>query len=69
MRVYLEGKEIEVNDGINLLQFIIDNSPYGEESVVCDVNGNTYRSIDDNITSVVLKDGDKISIFPLVIGG
>jgi len=69
MKISLNNKEIEVQEGINLLQLIIEQSPYGEDAVVCNVNGLTYRSIDDGINEIIVKEGDNIEIFPLVIGG
>lgn len=43
-------------------------SPYGEEAVVCRLNGQVVRSI-DNVADCLLQDEDELEIYPLIIGG
>ena len=43
-------------------------SPYGQEAVICRLNGQMVRSIDDT-EAHVLRDGDVLEIYPLIIGG
>ena len=55
-------------EGTTLAQAIEQFSPYGEEAVICRLNGKSVRSIDES-TAQALNDGDVLEIYPLIIGG
>lgn len=60
------GKLLEAKEGYTLGEAIRDHSPYGEEMVIVKLNGE----IQDHIHyGRLLKDGDDIQIYPLIIGG
>ena len=51
-----------------LSQTIQAYTPYGEEAVICRLNGSIIRSIDTE-TEQRMGDGDVLEIYPLIIGG
>lgn len=51
-----------------LAQTIEAYTPYGEEAVICRLNGSIIRSIDTE-TAQPMGDGDVLEIYPLIIGG
>ena len=57
-----------LSEGTTLKQAIEAFSPYGDEAVICRLNGTMVRSIDDT-ASQILRDGDILMIYPLIIGG
>ncbi len=62
------GQQKQMPANSNLEEALRRYSPYGEETVVCRLNGQVIRSIDD-AASHLLNDGDELEIFPLIIGG
>ena len=68
IRVTICGSLRELEAGATLAQAIESWSPYGEEAVICRLNGQMVRSIDDT-ASHILEDGDTLEIYPLIIGG
>lgn len=49
-------------------QAIARFTPYGEEAVICRLNGQVIRSIDAN-PDLLMREGDVLEIYPLIIGG
>ena len=43
-------------------------SPYGDEALICKLNGEIIRSIDES-GDVVLAEGDRLDMYPLIVGG
>ena len=68
IRVILCGEARRLPAGTTLAQAIEAYSPYGQEAVICRLNGQMVRSIDDT-EAHVLRDGDVLEIYPLIIGG
>ena len=68
IRVNICGAVQVLPAGATLAQAIQAWSPYGEEAVICRLNGQMIRSIDDT-AALVLQDGDTLDIYPLIIGG
>lgn len=68
MKVVICGEERSLPEGTTLAQAIEMYSPYGEEAVICRLNGRSVRSIDESIAEA-LNDGDVLEIYPLIIGG
>ena len=62
------GAPQELPEGATLAEAIGTFSPYGEEAVICRLNGQMVRSIDDT-AAYVLRYGDVLEIYPLIIGG
>ena len=69
IKITVDNVEREIEEGSSLLMALVQFSPYGEESTICVYNGVSHKSIDDEVASIILNDGDKIEIYPLVIGG
>ena len=67
-RIFVNGAEYALREPLTLAQAIARYSPFGQEPVLATVGSVTYRSIDD-LDGIVLKDGDGIELFPLIIGG
>ncbi len=62
------GQPRQLPAGTTAAEAIARFTPYGEEAVICRLNGQVIRSIDtDNHQS--LSDGDVLEIYPLIIGG
>lgn len=68
IHVNICGNLQELCEGATLAQAIEAFSPYGEEAVICRLNGQMVRSIDDT-AAYTLRDGDTLEIYPLIIGG
>ncbi len=68
IRVAVCGETHTLAAGATLAQAIEAHSPYGQEAVICRLNGQMIRSIDDT-AAYVLQDGDVLEIYPLIIGG
>lgn len=68
MKVEIDSVVREVDDGYTVPQAIADFSPYGEDVLICKLNGEIIRSIDES-GEVVLKEGDKLEMYPLIVGG
>lgn len=68
IRVILCGEARRLPAGTTLAQAIEAYSPYGQEAVICRLNGQMVRSIDDT-DAYTLGDGDVLDIYPLIIGG
>ena len=62
------GEKRQLPAGSTLANAIQKYSPYGEEAVICRLNGKSIRSIDESVTQT-LNNGDELEIFPLIIGG
>lgn len=68
IQVTICGETCRLAAGATLAQAIEACSPYGQEAVICRLNGQMVRSIDDT-EAHVLRDGDVLEIYPLIIGG
>ena len=68
IQVTICGETCRLAAGATLAQAIEACSPYGQEAVICLLNGQMVRSIDDT-EAHVLRDGDVLEIYPLIIGG
>ncbi len=68
IRVTICGEACRLAAGATLAQAIETYSPYGQEAVICRLNRQMVRSIDDT-EAHVLRDGDVLEIYPLIIGG
>ena len=68
IRVTICGTVRDLEPGATLARAIEAYSPYGEEAVICRLNGQMVRSIDDT-KAFALQDGDTLEIYPLIIGG
>lgn len=66
--VTIGGEEIILPAGTKVHQAIARYTPYGEEAVVCQLNGRTLRSIDPELDPE-MQNGDCLEIYPLIIGG
>ncbi len=66
--VTVSGERRDLPAGFTLKEAIEAYSPYGEEAVICRLNGEAVKSIDE-ATENVLHDGDVLEIYPLIIGG
>ena len=69
IRITVNDELKEIEEGQSLLSVIARFTPYGEESTICVHNGISHKSIDVDIQDIIVSDGDKISIYPLIIGG
>jgi hypothetical protein len=68
IRVDICGTLHTLPEGVTLAQAIETYSPFGQEAVICRLNGQMVRSIDDT-DAYTLGDGDVLDIYPLIIGG
>ena len=68
MKVVIDGEAREVDEGFTARMAVEQFSPYGEVALICKLNGEIIRSIDES-GDVVLKEGDNLEMYPLVIGG
>jgi hypothetical protein len=68
IQVTICGETCRLAAGATLAQAIETYSPYGQEAVICRLNGQMVRSIDDT-DAYTLGDGDVLDIYPLIIGG
>ena len=68
MKVVIDGEAREVDEGFTARMAVEQFSPYGEDALICKLNGEIIRSIDES-GDVVLKEGDNLEMYPLVIGG
>lgn len=62
------GQPQQLESGCTAAQAIARFTPYGDEAVICRLNGEVLRSIDP-LTDRVMHDGDVLEIYPLIIGG
>lgn len=68
MKIEIDGVEREVDGGYTVQDAIAEYSPYGDEALICKLNGEIVRSIDES-GSVPLVEGDKLEMYPLIVGG
>ncbi len=68
MKVAINGDVCEVDNNLTLKQALEQYSPYGTEALICHLNGEVVKSIDDAL-DVTLAEGDTLDMYPLVIGG
>ena len=68
MQVEIDSVVREVDAAYTVPQAIAEFSPYGEDALICKLNGEIIRSIDES-GAVALHEGDKLEMYPLVIGG
>ena len=68
MKIEINGEVREVECGYTVPQAIAEFSPYGEDALICKLNGEIIRSIDES-GNVTLHEGDVLEMYPLVIGG
>jgi len=68
MIVTIDGTERVLDEGATLADALAAYSPFGDEATVSRLNGEPIKSVDEP-EAVALHDGDKLDIFPLVIGG
>lgn len=68
LRITVDGYVREVPEGTSLAEALALFSPYGDEATVARVNGVPHKSVDEP-KEIVLREGDVIDIYPLVIGG
>lgn len=66
MNITVCGKLLKMKEGLTLGEAIRVYSPYGKEMVIAKLNGETQRG---SHYEQLLKDGDSIQIYPLIIGG
>ena len=66
--VTILGESVSLPAGTTVQQAIAQYTPYGEEAVVCRLNGETVRSIDPE-HDPEMREGDVLEIYPLIIGG
>ena len=62
------GEHRQTQAGTTLEQALKTFTPYGEEAVICKLNGTAVKSIDSG-TKCILHEGDVLEIYPLIIGG
>ena len=68
MKVVIDGIDREVEDGFTARMAIEQFSPYGDEALICKLNGEVIRSIDGS-GDVALTEGDTLEMYPLIVGG
>ena len=68
MLITVNGRSCQAQEQLSLAQALRQFSPYGDEAVVCRLNGASYKSVDVN-DHIRLQAGDVLEIYPLVIGG
>ncbi len=68
MKVAINGEVCDVDDHLTVRGAIARYSPYGDDALICHLNGDVIKSIDDE-ADTALKDGDTLDMYPLVIGG
>ena len=68
MKVVIDGVDREVEEGFTVRLAIERFSPYGDEALICKLNGEVIRSIDESC-DVALTEGDVLEMYPLIIGG
>ena len=68
MKVEIDSVVREVDDGYTVQDAIAQFSPYGDEALICKLNGEIVRSIDES-GSAALKEGDRLEMYPLIVGG
>lgn len=62
------GEQRELPADATLHDAITRFTPYGDEAVICKLNGASVKSIDEDLAHP-MHDGDVLEIFPLIIGG
>lgn len=62
------GHPQQLEEGCSVTRAIARFTPYGDEAVICRLNGEVLRSIDSH-TDRLMQDGDVLEIYPLIIGG
>ncbi len=67
MQVQMNGESIRLEGETRLSAFLAAHSPFGGEAVLCLIHGQLYRSVDEE--DPLLRDGDELQIFPLIVGG
>ncbi|MBQ6454378.1 MAG: hypothetical protein IJJ14_08505 [Coriobacteriales bacterium] len=68
MQAVINGSVVEFERIPSIHEVIERFSPYGEDALICKLNGEIIRSI-DSLDSLMLHEGDTFDMFPLVIGG
>ena len=68
MKIEIDGVVREVDAGYTVPEAIAEYSPYGDDALICKLNGEIIRSIDES-SSVPLKEGDRLEMYPLIVGG
>ena len=68
MKVVIDGEAREVDEGFTARMAVEQFSPYGDEALICKLNGEIIRSIDES-WDVVLAEGDRLDMYPLIVGG
>ena len=66
--VFVNDVEVPLREPTALADVIARYSPFGSEPVLATVGATTYRSIDD-LSGVTVRGGERIDLFPLIIGG
>lgn len=69
MHVYINGEELTLPAGTTLMAAMHGHSPFGDEAVICKVNGGKAVRCVGPEDPVELHEGDRVEVFPLVIGG
>lgn len=69
MTILVNGERKEVSKGISLRQVLLNFSPYGEEATIVIHNGASIKSIDLENDDILVSEGDRVDIVPLIIGG
>ena len=68
MQAVINGERMEFEEAPSIHEVIVRYSPYGEDALICKLNGEIIRSIDP-LDALMLHEGDTLDMFPLVIGG
>ena len=68
MRITVNEEPREVEEGFTVFRAIERYSPYGDDALICRLNGEVIKSIDES-ADIELREGDTLVMYPLVIGG
>ena len=68
MKIEIDGVVREVEAGCTVRDAITQFSPYGEDALICKLNGEIIRSIDES-GDAPLSEGDTLEMYPLIVGG
>ena len=66
--IIVNDVECPVQAPVSLADVIASYSPFGAEPVLATVGQTTYRSIDD-LSGIMVQAGERVDVFPLIIGG
>ena len=68
MKAVINGEQVEFETAPSVHEVMVRFSPYGEDALICKLNGEIVRSI-DSLDALMLHEGDTLDMYHLVIGG